>query len=84
MTNAFIEHFDDGIEPKLENLGGKGASLVTMTAAGMPVPPGFVITTSAFDTFVDKELITQINELLEGVDVDDAGIAVIIKAPKLI
>ena len=73
MTNAFIEHFDDGIEPKLENLGGKGASLVTMTAAGMPVPPGFVITTSAFDTFVDKELITQINELLEGVDVDDVA-----------
>lgn len=73
MTNVFIEHFDDGIEPKLENLGGKGASLVTMTAAGMPVPPGFVITTSAFDAFIDAALIAQINELLESVDVDDVA-----------
>lgn len=70
MTNAYIEHFDDGIEPKLENLGGKGASLVTMTAADMPVPPGFVITTSAFDAFINATLIGDINDLLNDVDVD--------------
>src|SRR5699024_464012 len=73
MMNAFIEHFDDGIEPKLETLGGKGASLVTMTAAGMPVPPGFVITTSAFDAFIGTSLIAQVNEHLESVDVDDVA-----------
>ena len=28
--------------------GGKGASLGRMTAAGFPVPPGFVVTASAF------------------------------------
>lgn len=71
MTNTFIEYFDGGIEPKLENLGGKGASLVTMTEAGMPVPPGFVITTSAFDAFVHAELTEQVDELLEGLDTDD-------------
>ncbi|NWN89477.1 MAG: PEP/pyruvate-binding domain-containing protein [Micrococcaceae bacterium] len=73
MTNVFIEHFDDGIEPQLENLGGKGASLVTMTAAGMPVPPGFVITTSAFDSFIGTTLVEQINELLAGLDADDVA-----------
>lgn len=71
MTNRFIEYFDGGIEPKLESLGGKGASLVTMTEAGMPVPPGFVITTSAFDTFVDAELTDQVDKLLGGLDTDD-------------
>lgn len=73
MSNAFIEYFDGGIEPKLENLGGKGASLVTMTAAGMPVPPGFVITTSAFDRFIGTSLVEQINELLAGLDADDVA-----------
>lgn len=73
MTNRFIEYFDGGIEPKLENLGGKGASLVTMTEAGMPVPPGFVITTSAFDTFVDAKLTSQVDELLNNLDTDDVA-----------
>src|SRR5699024_4155315 len=73
MSNAYIEYFDGGIEPQLENLGGKGASLVTMTAAGMPVPPGFVITTSAFDSFIGTSLLEQINELLVGLDADDVA-----------
>jgi cytochrome P450 len=30
-------------------VGGKAASLAAMTAAGLPVPPGFVVTTAAFD-----------------------------------
>lgn len=73
MTNTYIEHFDGGTEPKLENLGGKGASLVTMTAAGMPVPPGFVITTAAFDEFADTSLIEQVDELLADLDTDDVA-----------
>ena len=39
QSNEYVQFFDGGIEPKLENLGGKGASLVTMTSAGMPVRP---------------------------------------------
>jgi cytochrome P450 len=30
-------------------VGGKAASLASMTAAGLPVPPGFVVTTAAFE-----------------------------------
>lgn len=32
--------------------GRKGANLSEMTAAGFPVPPGFVLTTEAYDSFV--------------------------------
>ncbi|MBV9228192.1 MAG: phosphoenolpyruvate synthase, partial [Chloroflexi bacterium] len=36
----------------LERVGGKGASLARMAAAGLPVPPGFHITTAAYRRFV--------------------------------
>ena len=36
----------------LERVGGKGASLARMAAAGLPVPPGFHITTHAYRRFV--------------------------------
>ena len=47
--------------------GGKGASLASMTHNGLPVPPGFVITSAAFADAVDAEaLIRHIqNEDLE-------------------
>lgn len=35
--------------------GGKGASLASMTHNGLPVPPGFVITSAAFTDVVDGE-----------------------------
>ena len=68
QSNEYIQFFDGGIEPELENLGGKGASLVTMTAAGMPVPPGFVVTTAPFDAFMDEAGISRptSTELLAG------------------
>jgi len=34
--------------------GGKGASLGEMTKAKIPVPPGFVVLTNAFDKFLEK------------------------------
>ncbi len=33
--------------------GGKGANLGELTRAGLPVPPGFVLTTAAYRAFVD-------------------------------
>jgi pyruvate, water dikinase len=35
--------------------GGKGASLAVMTGEGLPVPPGFVITSAAFAAAVDAD-----------------------------
>ncbi|HEX6819963.1 MAG TPA: PEP/pyruvate-binding domain-containing protein [Ktedonobacterales bacterium] len=36
----------------LEQVGGKGASLARMVAAGLPVPPGFCVSTAAYRRFV--------------------------------
>ena len=42
----------DGTNKKL--LGGKGAGLCTMTQIGLPVPPGFVITTEANIEYLEE------------------------------
>ena len=38
----------------IPNVGGKGANLGEMTMAGFPVPAGFVLTTAAYDAFVES------------------------------
>lgn len=71
-ATPYVQKFHDDVEPQLQTLGGKGASLVTMTAAGMPVPPGFVITTAAYDAFLEESGIAeQILTALKGLDTDD-------------
>ena len=40
-----VWRFEDGNGSMKELLGGKGAGLAEMTRAGLPVPPGFTITT---------------------------------------
>ena len=42
----------DSPEATLELVGGKGASLARMAAAGLPVPPGFHVSTCAYRRFV--------------------------------
>ena len=44
---------------EVELTGGKGASLATMTAEGLPVPPGFVITSAAFAAAVDSDALRE-------------------------
>jgi rifampicin phosphotransferase len=39
--------------PTLEQAGGKALALVQMTGAGMPVPPGFVLTVEFFQPWTD-------------------------------
>ncbi|MFP8956266.1 phosphoenolpyruvate synthase [Natrialbaceae archaeon A-CW3] len=52
----------------LETVGGKGASLGELTGAGLPVPPGFVVTAGTYRTFIEDAGIDE--ELFEVVDVD--------------
>ncbi len=42
----------DATEATLERVGGKGASLARLAQAGLPVPPGFHVTTEAYRRFV--------------------------------
>jgi pyruvate, water dikinase len=54
--------------------GGKGASLGEMTKAGIPVPPGFVIITQAFDRFVhETEIEADIEAQLAKVNYKDVN-----------
>ena len=39
--------------------GGKGANLSALITAGFPVPPGFVLTTDAYDAFVRENSLRQ-------------------------
>src|SRR5947209_127976 len=43
----------DDASATLEQVGGKGASLARMAGAGLPVPPGFYVTTAAYRRFVE-------------------------------
>lgn len=57
--------------------GGKGANLSRLTAAGLPVPPGFVVCAEAFARVIDqaggaRSINAGINELLKGADADRA------------
>jgi pyruvate,orthophosphate dikinase len=47
ITTKRLYFFEEGSGEMKELLGGKGAGLAEMTRAGMPVPPGFTITTQA-------------------------------------
>ncbi|UUX92643.1 PEP/pyruvate-binding domain-containing protein [Methanoplanus endosymbiosus] len=49
-----IYHFNDNIIPELREVGGKALSLIKMTDGGLPVPPGFVLTSSFFQPWVDE------------------------------
>jgi len=54
--------------------GGKGANLGELTAAGFPVPPGFVVGAPAYAAFVDATgLRERIAASLEELDVDDTA-----------
>ena len=52
--------------------GGKGANLGEMSRAGMPVPPGFIVTAEAYFEFMrGAGLVRVARELLEGLDSND-------------
>lgn len=64
----YVYRFEEADPNNKGLLGGKGASLALMTKLGMPVPPGFIITTEACEEFfapkrdVLDELVRQIEK----------------------
>src|SRR5829696_4217416 len=44
--------FDEIRKDDIALAGGKGANLGELSSAGLPVPPGFIVTTTAYDAFV--------------------------------
>jgi len=50
-THKWVWLFHEGNASMRDLLGGKGAGLAEMTNAGLPVPPGFTITTEACNEY---------------------------------
>lgn len=63
----FIYSFNEGNKDMKDLLGGKGANLAEMTNIGLPVPPGFTISTEACSEFYnhDKKIWNELKEEIE-------------------
>jgi pyruvate,orthophosphate dikinase len=66
----YVYDFSEGNRDLKDLLGGKGANLAEMTNLGLPVPPGFVITTEACNVYLDsgdepKGLASEVSEHLK-------------------
>ena len=81
MSKKYLYYFDEGTKAfngdmtTMKNiLGGKGAGLAEMTAAGMPVPQGFTITTEACTQYyadgrqINDEIAADIFEHVKGLE----------------
>src|SRR5512135_2474025 len=51
MSKKWVYLFTEGNRDMRDLLGGKGAGVAEMTNAGLPVPPGFTITTAACNAY---------------------------------
>jgi pyruvate,orthophosphate dikinase len=51
---TYVYDFADGDKDQRDLLGGKGAGLAEMTRLGLPVPPGFTITTDACRAYLER------------------------------
>ena len=53
-ATKYVYDFAEGNRDLKDLLGGKGANLAEMTKLGLPVPPGFVITTEACREYLNQ------------------------------
>src|SRR5690606_15978638 len=52
-AHRWVYLFRDGNAQQRDLLGGKGANLAEMTNVGLPVPPGFTVTTEACNAYFE-------------------------------
>ena len=69
----FVYDFTEGNRDLKDLLGGKGANLAEMTNLGLPVPPGFTITTEACQAYLQTgsepaELADEVDQHLEALE----------------
>ena len=69
----YVYSFTEGNKDMKDLLGGKGANLAEMTSLGLPVPPGFTITTEACKEYlkrgaVPETLTTEVTKALRTVE----------------
>jgi pyruvate,orthophosphate dikinase len=74
-NSKYVYLFEEGNAQMRDILGGKGANLAEMRRIGLPVPPGFTVSTEACNDFFKngKQLSLQVKEqILEGLKVLEA------------
>lgn len=72
MSMEYVKFFEELKKEDVDIAGGKGANLGELTQAGIPVPPGFVITSATYQKFMDETGITQeIMDILDALDVNN-------------
>jgi len=70
----YVYLFPEGNKDQKDLLGGKGANLAEMTNLGLPVPPGFTITTEACNAYIQAGnefpagLLDQVRDALKKVE----------------
>jgi pyruvate, orthophosphate dikinase len=72
-VTKYVYDFSEGNKEMKDLLGGKGANLAEMTNMGLPVPPGFTITTEACLAYLAKDefppgLMDENEEHLQGLE----------------
>jgi pyruvate,water dikinase len=68
----YIRWFHEIGSAELGHVGGKGANLGELTRAGLPVPPGFCVASSAYQDFLKETGLDQlIEKILTEIDLDD-------------
>ena len=72
-SSKWVYDFSEGSKDQKDLLGGKGANLAEMTNLGLPVPPGFTITTDACRHYLEHggtppELEAQVTEHLTALE----------------
>lgn len=74
MGKQLLAWFEEVDKNDVALVGGKGANLGEMTKAGFPVPPGFIITATAYREFIkENNLEVKIRHLLGPVDYNDSN-----------
>lgn len=59
MNDEFIVWFDNYVEADKPRVGGKVASLGELIAAELPVPPGYAVTTAAYENLKNDQAVTR-------------------------
>ena len=68
----YVVKFEDLNKSDIGIAGGKGANLGELTQAGIPVPPGFVVTAQAYEYFMDEAGINdKVMSILDAIDIND-------------
>ena len=68
----YVKKFEELNKSDIGIAGGKGANLGELTQAGIPVPPGFVVTAQAYKYFMDEAGINdQVMNILDEIDIND-------------